>query len=540
MSLLRRDKLDIKLDKYATGTASAVLTDPTILTTTQDYKRSVASRMMPLETADVAKRFTKGDYHVSLKIDGEFSVLIYADGEAFVVNPGGTVRVGLPFQKEAADRLQKAGIKKAIFAGEIYFSRPDGKRPRVHDISRVARQPATKAEMDQVHFAATDIIEIDGTPPSAKYHDTWDLLEKYFGGGTRIGVPEAKWLTDGDEIAKQYKKWIDGGAEGAVVRADATGMFKIKPRHTLDAVIIGFTEGTEDRHGMIHDLLLAVMRADGGLHVLGHVGGGFTEDVRRAFLSDLKDRVVASEYVEVNDQVAYHMVRPEIVIEISVLDMIAQTTRGQSLQRMVLTWDAPAEKYRILRRLPLVGLISPQYIRRRDDKQVNVTDIRIKQVTDLVDVPLADRDARQMNQQPSQILRREAYTKVMKGTTMVRKLVMWQTNKLEEQDDFPAFVVHLTDFSANRKTPLEREIRVSNSRQQIDELWQEIFEDNITKGWVLTATSGPAAAAPAKAAPPQAVAASTPNFPPAVEPDALAAKTAPKKRAPAKKKKTEE
>jgi hypothetical protein len=85
---------------------------------------------------------------------------------------------------------------------------------------------------------------------------------------------------------------------------------------------------------------LAVMRADGCLHVLGHVGGGFSNDDRRAFLTDLKDDIVKSDYVEVNDQVAYHMVRPESVIEISVLDLIAQTTRNQPINKMVLNWNS--------------------------------------------------------------------------------------------------------------------------------------------------------------------------------------------------------
>ena len=49
---------------------------------------------------------------------------------------------------------------------------------------------------------------------------------------------------------------------------------------------------------------------------------------------------------------------------------------------------------------------------------------------------------------------------------MVRKLVMWQTNKESEGDDFPAFVIHYTDYSPNRKTPLERETRVSSSRSR--------------------------------------------------------------------------
>ena len=66
---------------------------------------------------------------------------------------------------------------------------------------------------------------------------------------------------------------------------------------------------------------------------------------------------------------------------------------------------------------------------------------------------------------------------------MVRKFVLWETNKRADTDDFPAYVIHFTDFSPNRKTPLERDIRVSNSREQIDALWADLLAENIAKGW---------------------------------------------------------
>jgi hypothetical protein len=488
MSLIHKGKVEIKLGEYAVGTATA-LVDPLLVSRAQDYRRQTAARMIPLEASDILKRFPAGDYHVSLKVDGEFSLLAYADGEALLVNPGGTVRVGLPLLKEAAELLKKAGIKHALIAGELHQTKAHGKRPRVHDVSRIARQPGSQAELDQLAFAAFDIVEIDGVAPTGGFDATWKRVTELFKGGKRCFPIESLNLTDAAGIEAQYRKWVEQGAEGAVVRSDAVGTFKLKPRHSIDCVVIGFTEGTDDRRGLLHDLLVAVMRADGCLHVLGHVGGGFTTDERRAFLSDLKDLTAESDYVEVNDQVAYHMVRPEWVIEVSILDLISQSTRGAPINKMALHWDAAARRYRIVRRLPLAGMISPQFVRRREDKAVNATDIRIQQVTDLVEVPLADRDARVLNLPASQLLRREVCTKVLKGQTMVRKLLLWQTNKDRDSEDYPAFVIHYTDFSPNRKTPLERDIRVSSSREQIEEQWKEVAAEAFTKGWVPVSTS---------------------------------------------------
>jgi hypothetical protein len=539
MSLLHRNRMDVKLGEYLAGPFTA-LVDPMLQARAQDYRRHTASRLIPLEAADIRRRLPTADYHVSLKVDGEFNILVYAGDDIITVNPGGTVRAGLPFMKEAVALFKKADIKNAILAGELHYVRPDGKRPRVHDVSRVARQPASQEEVDGLQFSAFDIIELDGVPPVGPFDTTWTQLKKLFGSGKRCQVVEASWLKEASEIEQQFKKWVDNGVEGIVVRSDAVGMFKIKPRHSLDAVVIGFTEGTEDRSGMIHDLLLALMRADGCLHVLGHVGGGFSDAERRSFLSDLKDMIVKSDYVEVNDQVAYHMVRPEWIVEISILDLISQTTRGSSINKMTLNWNSVEQRYQIIRRLPLVGLLSPQFVRRREDKTVNSFDVRMQQITDIVEVAMVDRDARKLNLPPSQILRREVYTKQLKGQTMVRKLVMWQTNKERETEDYPAFVTHFTDYSPNRKTPLEREIRVSSSREQMDDLWKELVDENITKGWVQVPVRPAGAVAPVSAAaskPAESVTAE-PKEAPAIEPaESTEDKATVKKKASPRKKK---
>jgi hypothetical protein len=189
------------------------------------------------------------------------------------------------------------------------------------------------------------------------------------------------------------------------------------------------------------------------------------------------------------------------VVEISVIDLISQSTRGAPINRMVLDWNAEAGRYQVLRRLPLVAPISPQFIRRREDKRICPQDLRLQQVADIVEIPMIDRDARQLNLSSSQLLRREVYTKQLKGQLMVRKLVMWQTNKERESEDFPAYVIHFTDFSPNRKSPLERDVRVSNSRDQIGHLWDELAAANVKQGWSHAGGSPPLIVAPAAAEP---------------------------------------
>ena len=81
-----------------------------------------------------------------------------------------------------------------------------------------------------------------------------------------------------------------------------------------------------------------------------------------------------------------------------------------------------------------------------------------------VEIEDIDKTAGDLVLPKSEILRREVVTKVLKGNTMVRKLLLWKTNKEEQDENFPAYVLHLTDFSPNRKDPMKREIRVSNQQ----------------------------------------------------------------------------
>jgi hypothetical protein len=177
------------------------------------------------------------------------------------------------------------------------------------------------------------------------------------------------------------------------------------------------------------------------------------------------------------------MVRPEWVIEISCLDLISQSTRGASIERMVLGFDTPRNTYESIRRLPLASPISPNFIRRREDKTIRHEDLRLHQLSEIIEVPLIDRDARQLALPKSEMLKREVFVKTLKGNQMVRKLLLWKTNKETESANYPAYVAYFTDYSPNRATPIDRDVRISNSREQIEVLYEQLKIENIVKGW---------------------------------------------------------
>jgi len=466
------------------GVGKGCLADPFLPLKAQGYRRNLSARMMALDKASVTEKLPAGDCFVSRKIDGECTLVLIEGGECISVNPGGVVRTGLPFMAEAVALLGKTKHKQMLLAGELYVARTD-RRPRVHDVSRVARQPESQADLDMLHLAVFDILEIDGKPAPVSYAETFKKIEAAFKNGVRIHPVETVRAKTVEDVLKQFETWVEkDGAEGLVVRSDTSGQFKIKPRISVDVAVLGFTEGTEDRIGMIHDVLVGLMRPEKTFHVLGRVGGGFTDDQRREWLSDLKDMAADSDYAEVNDSVAYQMVRPEWVVEISCLDLISQNTRGTSVERMVLGYDQPHNMYHSVRRLPLASPISPVFCRRREDKSILPEDLRLQQIADVIEVPMMDQDARKLALAKSAVLKREVFTKTLKGNLMVRKLMLWQTNKGGEGSAFPEFVAYYTDFSPNRATPLDRDIRISNSQAQIEQLYTAMREEYVVKGWV--------------------------------------------------------
>jgi hypothetical protein len=481
--LVDPSRLQILFGSYGVGNGQN-MANPFVPLKAQEYRRNLGSRMMALDKASMKEKLPACDYFASRKVDGEHTLLLISGNECCSVNPGGTVRIGLPFMSEAVELARKGGHKQMLLAGELYVARTD-RRPRVHDVSRVARTPESQADLNQLQFAVFDILEIDDKPAPKAYADVHKKIESIFKSGQRVHPVETVRVKVVDDVVKLFEKWVETeGAEGLVVRSDNGGHFKIKPRISVDVAVLGFTEGIDDRIGMIHDMLVGLMRHDQSFHVLGRVGGGLSDDQRREWLSDLKDMSADSDYAEVNDSVAYQMVRPEWVIEISCLDLINQTTRGGSIDRMVLGYDTPGNRYQSIRRLPLASPISPSFVRRREDKTIRHADLRLQQVSEMIEIPMIDRDARQMAMPKSEILQREVFTKTLKGNLMVRKLLLWKTNKESEGGNFPAYVAYFTDFSPNRATPLDRDIRVSNSRDQIMELLGQMKAEYIVKGWV--------------------------------------------------------
>ena len=131
---------------------------------------------------------------------------------------------------------------------------------------------------------------------------------------------------------------------------------------------------------------------------------------------------------------------------------------------------------------PGVSALHMVFLRFRDDKSYNESDIRISQVTDIC--PFSQGNGVKLNGLPkSEVLVKRIFTKGSGEKMMVQKYVIWKTNK-EESSLFPAYVFFYTDFSSGRKDMLKRDIRVSSDRDQIMAFMDDAIEQNVKKGWV--------------------------------------------------------
>ena len=108
------------------------------------------------------------------------------------------------------------------------------------------------------------------------------------------------------------------------------------------------------------------------------------------------------------------------------------------------------------------------------------TDAGEQQFIHLIDTASAAEETSALK--PSTINKREVYTKSGKGGTAVRKFIGLQTNK-ETSGQYAPFMLVYSDFSAGRKTPLEQEVFLCASGEEMEKKMAELVEENIKKGW---------------------------------------------------------
>jgi len=441
-----------------------------------NYKRKVASRYLPIGPDQITNKVLESEnYFVSQKYDGHLYLLYFDGKKSILKNHSGTEIKNLTFLDEFS---KKVGISdELIFAGELYASNGN-KRTRSFDVTA-----ALKSNPDSLRFAVFDILEIDGKKPELNLKELHDKLNKIIPKSIDgVHVVNGIWVESRKEIESYFNELVnENNSEGIVIKAFDGPIYKVKPYITLDAVIIGYSEGDDSRAGMIKELLLGLMTSENEYRILTELGNGFSIEERKHWLAVLKKEIVESEYIEVSgDNLAFNMVKPERVVELSCTDLITQNTKGQ-INKMTLKYDNKVG-YTATAKKPMVSIFSPVFVKNREDKKANIEDAGMTQITRLIELDSDSNVDSKNNYALSKIIRREVYVKERKGNKMVRKFVAWKTNK-EHSKEYPAYVLYFTDYSPSRADKLKTSLRVSNTEENILKYMKLEIEENIKKGW---------------------------------------------------------
>ena len=451
------------------------------------YKKAVAGRYRAIAPGEIGT-IPRGKCFASPKIDGELWFAELADGQATVFTRGGRRLADAPLVKELAAAASRAKTSLVV-AGELH-ARDGSPRPRVGDVATAL----ASGKHDRLGFKAFDIVEAGGGPPPVAYEDRLAILRQVFGSdGDVVGVVQTEEVSDPSGLAALVPDWISSGrAEGMVVRSSSGEVFKVKPSFTLDTVVCGFTTKTQEPD-QARSLLMGLVRPDGAMLLVGSVGNMAGAEVRKQILKTLLDGECDSRFRHSSsDGALYRFVQPRVVVEVTCTDLQFEDSSGESISKWVIRHEE--SQWHPVIDAQSVSLIHPVVSRIRTDKIADDLDARVSQLDERF---IAGDFARKLVPRampPSTVLRREAWTKSSKSGTAVRKLLVWKTGKESQWTGWPAWIVHFTDYSPDRKTPLERTFRTALTEGDALAVAAEMVTENIKKGWEpIASTAAPAA-----------------------------------------------
>jgi len=445
--------------------------DPDVKPLLDQYRQVVAQRYTPCAPSDLNRLLAAPPFHVSRKIDGELWFLVVQESVQLVA-ANGRIAAGEHAIFAAARGLPSG----TVLAGELHVQK-DGARERVGDV-RVA---LTQSPQDLL-LSVFDVVQAG----DVTWHDSAYV--------TRLAVMRELLPTDGPlamvpvitteseaDVTGIYQDTVDkAGAEGVIVRCSDGRALKVKPERTVDCAILGFTSrvnATGEQE--VRSLLLGLVTPETGDYLAIGTVGNFAEGLdRTALLRTLEPHVRPSQFRQAaSTGQLYSMVEPTAIMECRVLDVQAEDAKGRPIRRPQLQF-ADGE-WTVAGNVGAATLINPIALHLRDDKANLAEGARWAQIADVVAGPSASGVA----QQASEIVQRRVWTKSGKDKTDVRKLVIWKTNKDDADPLYPAYVVHWTDYSAGRKSPLNREVRPAPSIGAAEAIAHGLVEANIKKGW---------------------------------------------------------
>jgi len=283
-----------------------------------DYSLTVGRPLAPMlaqSAATVAEALedTGIPAAADVKIDG-VRIQVHRDGDDIAV-----------FSRSLDDLTGRMpGVVATVRALPLRSAVLDGEAVGLNDAGRAipfqetASKAARRDGVSILHPFFFDLLHLDGTDlldePGVR---RWAALADAVPAALRVEQTMLSSVEDGD---RAFAAAIDGGHEGLVIKAAnapydvgrrGAAWVKVKPRHTLDLVVLGVEWGHGRRKGWLSNLHLGARDPEtGGFVMLGKTFKGMTDEMLRWQTERLRQ-------LAVDDNGWVVTVRPELVVEIA-------------------------------------------------------------------------------------------------------------------------------------------------------------------------------------------------------------------------------
>ena len=110
-------------------------------------------------------------------------------------------------------------------------------------------------------------------------------LNSILKGGEKIYPVKNQFVETRKDIVKFYENTvIDAGLEGVIVRCLNGPTYKIKPKITIDGVILGYVVGEGESNDLLKEILVGLCVGENQYTLLTKTGNGFSDNERRELL----------------------------------------------------------------------------------------------------------------------------------------------------------------------------------------------------------------------------------------------------------------
>ncbi len=325
------------------GATSIKKSDPSVFSVSsavkdfaQPSKRPMPTAVHPMLAESTDKPFDGEDWLFEIKWDGYRAVAFLENGKARLVSRNQNDLT--PRYPELKDLPEFVKAKTAILDGEVVALDEDGKASFTLMQQRTGFRPggkrvAAKADVPVLYYAF-DLLYLDGYDwRRVPLEERKRKLESLIVSGDSLRYSD-HYAAHGKALFDMAHK---KGLEGIVAKKRASfyeerrsrEWLKIKIRHTLEAVIAGYTEpeGTRAHFGSV---VLGLYDKQGRLIHVGQAGSGFDQKSLDAIWKLLKPREVKKNpfYGEVEALRKTYWVKPELVAEIEYAEWTGGANSG--------------------------------------------------------------------------------------------------------------------------------------------------------------------------------------------------------------------